>query len=225
MKTSMLWIGKEKLQRNKPIAYHKGKGEPWMIVYPEALHNGTLINFNISRTIEREEDGSIVSYPLFNTVFFLPKGEGAVTETRTLYTKEPSILDVPECIHVTVRRDERDDLGTVQFIAREVKDTEKASVFSYEFVELRDYSEYNSEKCHDGGQYGFWDLYTKIGSGFWLQTYHTTADFQFCEKCGGFNCDGRDCSSIVVTDDDLVDIVNLFEHEHHGDDRYQVIRG
>ena len=53
-------------------------------------------------------------------------------------------------------------------------------------VFLNDYSDYDSEHCNNGGGYGFWEQYTREPDGTYLQTFGTTADFDFCECCGTF---------------------------------------
>lgn len=53
-------------------------------------------------------------------------------------------------------------------------------------VRFNDYSEYNSDKCNNGGCYGFWTDYDRTESG-WLVSYGTTADFDYCPVCGSFN--------------------------------------
>lgn len=56
-------------------------------------------------------------------------------------------------------------------------------------IVFKDYSEYNSDKCHDGGAYGFWtDFYrSELDADTWCAEYHTTADFGFCPCCGQFD--------------------------------------
>ena len=54
-------------------------------------------------------------------------------------------------------------------------------------VRFCDYSQYDSEKCRNGGCYGFWTDYTRLDNGKWEVSYGTTADFTYCPVCGSFN--------------------------------------
>lgn len=56
-------------------------------------------------------------------------------------------------------------------------------------VSLSDYSEYESERCCNGGAYGFSTNYDRLEDGSWMCTEHTTADF--CPYCRSWNCNGH----------------------------------
>jgi len=54
-------------------------------------------------------------------------------------------------------------------------------------ITINDYSNYEPEKCSDGGAYGFWTEYLYKGGDIWEISYGTTADMEFCPCCGSFN--------------------------------------
>lgn len=53
-------------------------------------------------------------------------------------------------------------------------------------IRFNDFSEYDSEKCRNGGRYGFWTQYDRIEGEVFEVTYGTTADFAYCPCCGSF---------------------------------------
>lgn len=85
-------------------------------------------------------------------------------------------------------------------------------------VRFNDYSNYDPEKCHDGGAYGFWTDYSCLENGNWEISYGTTADMEFCPCCGSFG-DHYDygeeeysCGDFeTVTTDELLEKINSFE--------------
>lgn len=54
-------------------------------------------------------------------------------------------------------------------------------------VRFNDYTDYDSEKCNNGGCYGFWTDYDRLKNGNWEISYGTTADMEYCPCCGSFN--------------------------------------
>lgn len=52
-------------------------------------------------------------------------------------------------------------------------------------VIVTDYSDYDENKCNDGGHYSYSTIYTKVKEG-WEVSYGTSADFTFCPVCGSF---------------------------------------
>ena len=85
-------------------------------------------------------------------------------------------------------------------------------------VRFNDFSEYDSEKCSNGGSYGFWTDYNCLENGNWEISYGTTADMEFCPCCGSFG-DHYDygeeeysCGDFeTVTTDELLEKINSFE--------------
>lgn len=95
-------------------------------------------------------------------------------------------------------------------------------------VRFCDYSDYDSEKCNDGGSYGFWTDYNRLENGNWEISYGTTADFEYCPVCGNFNdhYEGNDCyyesgyscgEYETITEAELLKRINEFEET---DDEY-----
>lgn len=98
-------------------------------------------------------------------------------------------------------------------------------------VRLNDYSEYESGKANNGGQYGFWTDYNRVESG-WEVSHGTTADFPYCACCGsfgehedyengGFECRGGESFDIISTEE-LQVIIKSFEKEHSEDADYSI---
>lgn len=87
-------------------------------------------------------------------------------------------------------------------------------------VRFNDFSEYDSEKCNDGGSYGFWTDYSRLENGNWEISYGTTADMDFCSCCGSFG-DHYDydeeeysCGDFeTITTDELLERINSFEEK------------
>ena len=89
-------------------------------------------------------------------------------------------------------------------------------------VRFCDYTEYNSEKCNNGGCYGFWTDYNRLENGNFEISYGTTADFEYCPVCGSFNNhyasdddiyeSGYTCGEFeTVTETELLELINNFE--------------
>lgn len=95
-------------------------------------------------------------------------------------------------------------------------------------VRFCDYTEYDPEKCNNGGCYGFWIDYIRLENGNWEVSYGTTADFDYCPCCGSFNdhYEGDDCryesgyscgEYNTVTESELLECINDFDET---DDEY-----
>lgn len=92
-------------------------------------------------------------------------------------------------------------------------------------VKLNDYTDYNPEKCNNGGCYGFWTDYDRQeDSDTWRISYYTTADFSYCPVCGSFNdhltydedLDDYEYSCgdyKTVTTEELIKILEEFEED------------
>lgn len=86
-------------------------------------------------------------------------------------------------------------------------------------VRFNDFSNYDSDKCRNGGCYGFWTDYNRLENGLFEVSYGTTADFDFCPVCGSFNDHyiGKDdieysCGEFeTVTESELLKLINNFE--------------
>lgn len=137
-------------------------------------------------------------------------------------------------------------LKSVLFMGSEIK---RLPEFTYELredpkpvtfdtcntVRLSDFSDYDSEKCNNGGCYGFWTDYDRMENGNWELSFHTTADFDYCPCCGSFNDhhvwsdeddiydSGFSCGKFeTVSTEELIDIINEFEKQHGDDDNYSI---
>lgn len=98
-------------------------------------------------------------------------------------------------------------------------------------VYLNDYSDYQAEKSHDGGCYGFWERFDrcKDNPDMWEKSYGTTSEMDFCPVCGDFADhrepwdDGYTCGDFEkVSTNELEEIIAAFEAEYIGDDNYSV---
>lgn len=89
-------------------------------------------------------------------------------------------------------------------------------------VRLNYFSEYDSEKCNNGGCYGFWTDYTHNKDGNWEISYGTTAEFEYCPCCGSFedhyDYDLQDyscCGFEKITTEELLEIINSFKEDEN----------
>ncbi len=61
-------------------------------------------------------------------------------------------------------------------------------------AKIFDYTNFDADKCNNGGCYGFTTTYSYAGDGEYEVSHSTTAEFTFCPFCGSFNsgscCDG-----------------------------------
>ena len=63
-----------------------------------------------------------------------------------------------------------------------------------------DYTNYNPQKCSDGGSYGFWQTIEKTETkGVFRIVHHTTSTFLFCPACGTFSWHA-DCGQYETID-------------------------
>ena len=80
-------------------------------------------------------------------------------------------------------------------------------------VRFNDFSDYDSEKCNNGGKYGFWTDYNRLENGNWEVSYGTTADFDFCPCCNDFHSYNEEsCGEYVqIAEAELLKLINNFE--------------
>ena len=76
-------------------------------------------------------------------------------------------------------------------------------------VTIYDYSHYESSMSANGGSYGFWETYTPTSSDTYAKTYHTTAEFSYCEFCGQFQRGDCGCGHYreTVTEKELLVLI------------------
>jgi len=53
-------------------------------------------------------------------------------------------------------------------------------------VTIYDYSHYEANMSNNGGSYGFWEVFEPVDHDQYDRSYHTTAEFEYCEFCGQF---------------------------------------
>lgn len=63
-----------------------------------------------------------------------------------------------------------------------IKELKSANV-----VTIEDLSEYDPERCNNGGCYSFWTKYVREKNNQFRVEYGTSADFPYCPVCGSFN--------------------------------------
>ena len=79
-------------------------------------------------------------------------------------------------------------------------------------ITIRDYSDYDSEKCHDGGHYAVGVTFIRHADGWERQEY---ASGDYCPYCGSFDCCG-DCEEAEaaeaerLTDSEVMDEVDHY---------------
>ena len=89
-------------------------------------------------------------------------------------------------------------------------------------IRFNDFTDYDSDKCRNGGAYGFWTEYVRLESGNWEMSYGTTSDIEFCPVCGSFNdhyvgedspCEsGYLCGEYeTATKEEVMELVNNFK--------------
>ncbi len=62
----------------------------------------------------------------------------------------------------------------------------KTSLDGINRVRFNDFTEYDIDKCNNGGAYGYWTDFSRQKDGLWERTYGTTSDIEFCPCCGVF---------------------------------------
>jgi hypothetical protein len=80
-----------------------------------------------------------------------------------------------------------------------------------------DYSNYDSQKCNNGGGYGFWTNLNWESPSVYYISYHTTSDIAYCRACGSF-C-GHDSESCGYEHIDLRtkgDMIRIMERAEQG---------
>ena len=52
-------------------------------------------------------------------------------------------------------------------------------------VRVHDDEHMEAGRCNNGGHYGFWTVY-RFNGRWWEVSHHTTAEFDYCPRCGKF---------------------------------------
>lgn len=53
-------------------------------------------------------------------------------------------------------------------------------------VVISDYSNYDAERCFNGGNYSFHQVFEKNKKGMFEVSYQTSSEFDYCSRCGTF---------------------------------------
>lgn len=80
-----------------------------------------------------------------------------------------------------------------------------------------DFSSFKPETGSNGGDYGFWENETTIkfqGKKFSYPTYHTTADFDYCETTGNFQ--RTEARMVLIIEDNTIYITGECVHSSEG---------
>lgn len=71
----------------------------------------------------------------------------------------------------------------------------KINIADIDTIVIRDYSNYSSSKCRNGGNYGFETVFHRVNSDTWEAEYQTTSEFAFSCRHGFFTEDASDIDS------------------------------
>lgn len=79
-------------------------------------------------------------------------------------------------------------------------------------VRFNDFSDCDSDKCNNGGGYGFWTDYNRLENGLFEVSYGTTADFDYCPVCGDFHRYDEEYCGVdeTITEGELLELINSF---------------
>lgn len=85
-------------------------------------------------------------------------------------------------------------------------------------VVINDYSNYDQNRCNNGGGYGFWTTYTKTKDNQYEVSFGCTADMEYCPCCGSFgnhydyDLDDYICGGFqYISEEELNEIVRNFK--------------
>lgn len=79
-------------------------------------------------------------------------------------------------------------------------------------ITIRDYSDYDSEKCHDGGHYVTGVTFIRHPDG-WERQEYTSGDY--CPYCGSFDCCGNCEEAEAAQAERLTDSEVMDEVDHY----------
>lgn len=77
---------------------------------------------------------------------------------------------------------------------------------------ITDLSDYDSDLCRNGGRYAFYKHYLPQPSGMFRLEYGTSADFEFCPRCGTWG-KHRNCTYSFFTKDEVLNFCEEAEKE------------
>ena len=82
-------------------------------------------------------------------------------------------------------------------------------------VVFNDYSNYDSSRSRNGGNYWFGTKYSQVPGGLYKVTEHTSGEF--CPYCRNWNCTGVCHDDEFVTNEELQNAIEAFE-QLYGED-------
>jgi hypothetical protein len=98
-------------------------------------------------------------------------------------------------------------------------------------VTVYDYTEYKSETSRNGGDYGYTETYTRVSGDAFEVSYGTTAEFDYCPRCGSFY--QGECSCVYPNEGDydrisqaqLREMLEKIDEEENDDIYYRIEKG
>ena len=101
---------------------------------------------------------------------------------------------------------------------------EKINIDDTDTIVIRDYSNYSSSKCRNGGNYGFDTVFHRVNSDTWEAEYQTTSEFGYSCKHGFFTEDYRDIDaeseSEIFSTEEIYKILQNVECFDEGTDAF-----
>jgi len=79
-------------------------------------------------------------------------------------------------------------------------------------ITVRDYSDYDSDLCHDGGHYAVGVTFIRHADG-WERREYTSGDY--CPYCGSFDCCGSCEEAEAAAEERLTDAEVMDEVNHY----------
>lgn len=96
----------------------------------------------------------------------------------------------------------------------------KKDLAKIEKVYLEDFSDYDLEKCNNGGCYSFTTLFSKTKSDKYEISYDTSAEFSYCPACGTFgdhynsDTDKYECGGFEeISSEELMKRIDQFKND------------
>lgn len=92
------------------------------------------------------------------------------------------------------------------------------NISEYKKIEVVDFSDYESGKSCNGGNYAFSTIFRRVNDNMFEITYSTSADFEYCPVCGAFHeYDEERCGNTkTISTEELKErISNIEEDEEY----------
>ena len=91
-------------------------------------------------------------------------------------------------------------------------DSKDFTIASAARITVRDYSNYDPDKCHDGGSYKTGVTFIRHPDG-WERQEYTSGDY--CPYCGSFDCCGNCEEAEAAAEERLTDAEVMDEVDHY----------